>query len=818
MKTKNYFLSLAIACLLLFGVNANAQLIIYEPASNTQAGGTYTGYDLDLVTPKTAPVPTGGLTYTNGLPASGSALGTSTGLRGTWAADTKVVTGLTYANSGGTLSTTGNALMHTGASWGSNVAVYRFVSADPFLNSRIGGVNNGNFGYNVAGSNELYFSALLNTSDITVNTNLVLGGAANIAFDVSGSQWRFDGQNLGSAVNNTTVYVVAKFTFASGSYTIDVWLNPTLGASLGTATKTINKASAGGIATLTFRNGNSKFTADEIRFGLTSADVMPVVLAPSAPTALVTSAVTNNSLTLDWTASATSGVTYEIFKNGTSIGSVLAGVTTYNVTGLTAGTVYAFTVKALKNAVYSAASTAANARTNNPGVTELLVYEPADNAIAAGLGTAYTGYNLNTTNPLPSANNAGNGLPATTTLLANPAGTSTGLRNAWGADVKVVEGLTYMNSGRALTITGNALMHTGTNFGSTPAVYRYMTTDPYTSFRSSASSANFGWNNSYSTTMYFSVLLNVNDLDNVGGTTAKQFQIRSLLDGNSGNDGGVVLQQNGSNWELYLGAVSKGTLGTAVANQTVLVVGSFEFTSASSTTVKVWFNPTLGTALGTPTQQFDVALAGNIQSLAYRSGNSKLTADEFRLGLKESDVMPSTQLFAPGAPSTVVATKGNTQANVSFVAPVSNGGSVITSYTVTSNPGGFTASGASSPLTVSGLTNGTAYTFTVTATNAIGTSLASNPSAAITPDLGTSLFNLSASVFVYQSASGIVVDLNGLSGEQTVSIFDAQGKNMITRQANGGVKLAITNNFKNGLYIVKVQGAENRNITKLVIK
>ncbi|MFN9689384.1 MAG: fibronectin type III domain-containing protein, partial [Bacteroidota bacterium] len=65
----------------------------------------------------------------------------------------------------------------------------------------------------------------------------------------------------------------------------------------------------------------------------------------------------------------------------------------------------------------------------------------------------------------------------------------------------------------------------------------------------------------------------------------------------------------------------------------------------------------------------------------------------------------------PGAPTSVVATAGNTTASVAFVVPSSNGGSVITGYTVTSNPAGGTATGLSSPLTVTGLTNGTAYTF-----------------------------------------------------------------------------------------------------------
>jgi len=93
-----------------------------------------------------------------------------------------------------------------------------------------------------------------------------------------------------------------------------------------------------------------------------------------------------------------------------------------------------------------------------------------------------------------------------------------------------------------------------------------------------------------------------------------------------------------------------------------------------------------------------------------------------------------TPAKVPGAPTAVSATAGNSQATVSFTPPASNGASAITGYTVTSNPGGITATGTLSPIIVTGLTNGTAYTFTVTATNAVGTGFPSGPSTPVTPD------------------------------------------------------------------------------------
>ncbi|BBH22131.1 hypothetical protein Back11_34760 [Paenibacillus baekrokdamisoli] len=87
----------------------------------------------------------------------------------------------------------------------------------------------------------------------------------------------------------------------------------------------------------------------------------------------------------------------------------------------------------------------------------------------------------------------------------------------------------------------------------------------------------------------------------------------------------------------------------------------------------------------------------------------------------------------PDAPTNVTATAGNGEATVSFTAPANNGGRAIIGYTVTSSPGGVKASGLSGPIKVSGLTNGTQYTFTVVATNKEGDSVASAASNAVTP-------------------------------------------------------------------------------------
>lgn len=98
-------------------------------------------------------------------------------------------------------------------------------------------------------------------------------------------------------------------------------------------------------------------------------------------------------------------------------------------------------------------------------------------------------------------------------------------------------------------------------------------------------------------------------------------------------------------------------------------------------------------------------------------------------------------VFPPDAPRDVKAVAGNAEATVSWTAPASSGSFPISNYLARSTPGGKTCLVAAPTLTctVAGLTNGTAYTFTVEALNGAGWSSPSLPSAAVTPTRAQSI-------------------------------------------------------------------------------
>jgi hypothetical protein len=95
----------------------------------------------------------------------------------------------------------------------------------------------------------------------------------------------------------------------------------------------------------------------------------------------------------------------------------------------------------------------------------------------------------------------------------------------------------------------------------------------------------------------------------------------------------------------------------------------------------------------------------------------------------EIQVVPATTPSAPSAPSAIA---GDGAATVTWVAPA-NGGNAITTYTVTSSPGGATCTTSELSCVFPGLQNLFAYTFSVVATNVMGASAASLASNAVTP-------------------------------------------------------------------------------------
>ncbi|MDQ4490679.1 fibronectin type III domain-containing protein [Sinomonas sp. ASV486] len=154
---------------------------------------------------------------------------------------------------------------------------------------------------------------------------------------------------------------------------------------------------------------------------------------------------------------------------------------------------------------------------------------------------------------------------------------------------------------------------------------------------------------------------------------------------------------------------------------------------------------------------------------------------------------------APAAPTGVAATAGNAAATVSWTAPP-DGGSQISSYTVTPLAGGAaqtptTVSGAppATSVQVAGLANGTSYTFTVTATNAVGTGPASAPSNAVIPSTTTNGQWSALATWPVVAVHSVVLDSgkllvwDGWETPEPTSVYDPAAKTFTTVTAPSSI-------------------------------
>lgn len=146
-------------------------------------------------------------------------------------------------------------------------------------------------------------------------------------------------------------------------------------------------------------------------------------------------------------------------------------------------------------------------------------------------------------------------------------------------------------------------------------------------------------------------------------------------------------------------------------------------------------------------------------------------------------------LKVPNAPTIGTATTGDTNASVTFSAPSNIGGGAITGYVVVASPGGAFNSGASSPITVSGLTNGTAYTFKAYAINAFGNGPLSAASNSVTPQIPQQIEFTTAGTYTWVAPAGL--------SPSTVSVVCVGGGGSCgsNQYGGGGGGLGYKNNY-----------------------
>ena len=451
--------------------------------------------------------------------------------------------------------------------------------------------------------------------------------------------------------------------------------------------------------------------------------------APGAPTG-VSATAGNAQATVSFTAPASNGGSPITGYTVTSSpgGKTASGTaTTLTVTGLTNGTTYTFTVTATNKIGSGPASSA-----SNPVIPATVPGAPTNvtAAVKAGYADASVSFNL------PS----NGGSPITGyTATSNPGSfTGTGV----GSPITV----SSLNYGTAYTFTVKA----ANGIGNGPASGPSNSVTPYTvPGAPTGVSATAG--NAQATVSFTAPASN-------GGSAITGYTVTSSPGGKTASGTATTLTvtglTNGTAYTFTVTATNKAgtgpasgasspavtpytvpgapTIGTVTAGNADATVS---FTAPASnggsaiTGYTVTSSPGGKTASGTATTLTVTGLTnGTAYTFTVTATNKAGTGPAS--GASSPAVTPYT---VPGAPTGVSATAGNAQATVSFTAPASNGGSPITGYTVTSSPGGKTASGTATTLTVTGLTNGTAYTFTVTATNKAGSGPASSPSNKVTP-------------------------------------------------------------------------------------
>ena len=177
----------------------------------------------------------------------------------------------------------------------------------------------------------------------------------------------------------------------------------------------------------------------------------------------------------------------------------------------------------------------------------------------------------------------------------------------------------------------------------------------------------------------------------------------------------------------------------------------------------------------------------------------------------------------PGMPTNVIATAGNAKASVAFTIPEGDGGLDILDYTVVASPGGLTATGTESPIEITGLTNGVAYTFKVFAQNGLGEGDESQVSNQVTPQLNSAIKSVSqtnAPIFNLNNGIVTVKYQSDAFGKATFKLTNINGQEIMNKSiqsisGNNTLSIAV-GNLQAGIYIVSLSDGVNTLTDKII--
>ena len=539
----------------------------------------------------------------------------------------------------------------------------------------------------------------------------------------------------------------------------------------------------------------------------------PTYVTPAGAPTYVTATPGNGQVSVSWAAptSGPSPVSYSVISSPSGLTcTATAPTTTCTVAGLSNGTIYTFIVIAIaaSGAGTSSAASAAVTPTGSattttlPTTTTTLSTTPAAPTItAANVSSPYGPQDEANVSVTPSSSTGGSAL-STLTVTVTPGLKTCSVTNptAGTSNQCFVTGLT---PGTTYTFSATVTNSAGQTSPASSTVSATLPTVPgaptaVTAGASSGSTA-VSWlapsSNGGASISSYTVTSSPGALTCIA-TTLTNCTVTGLTDGTAytfsvtaTNMMGVGAASTPSAPTAFVIAPSAPLSPSAIAGNAQAVV------SWQTPSVTGGYGISLYNVVASPgnltcsTPNTSCTITGLTNGTSYTFTITAVNSAGSGPGATTSSVIPST---TPSAPTGLTATPGTNQVTLSWTAPDS-GGLPISIYTVTATPGNFTCTTATTSCTISGLTSGTTYTFSVTATNNNGTGSASSPVSA-TPLTATPPGAPGTPTATAGSSSALVNNWTAAAANgSTINLYTVTATDSTT-PANGGETCQATSN------------------------